>query len=820
MKKENSARITHAFAACVVSAVASVVNTARADTLLWYRFDGDSATIVNKANPGTMDGTLKSINTWGSLGGLGDNSAKFPTRGDAFPEGTRIIDPALNAVQQGTVKSLSFTGDAANSGTVLLSKADASSIIALKRFTCEAFFKIPSAALNRSADALFPIVEFGSDKDTTENQGWKLGFFLQNGKLQPWVRGCLANSSNGKGSTYWTLRSAGQVISENNGTLDDWHHIALVVDGDGDGGSATVSLVVDYKVAATQTIDEYYGFYFPSLSAFPLTIGADLYRSTKACSFMGEIAEFRISNTALAADKLLRPLPAGPVDADTLVYLPMGDSGWFGSPNTAGYTNIYHGILNAAPTAAWTPHWYFNTSSSVPYPVVEEGSVVESLRGGYFAATAYGDASSMRVSRALVSGKYQGHVVLIPYENAGLADDSFTIEWFFRTDGQIPSGDSINSCTFLYNSFAKIMINQSNGLLLTRLTPASGSTKDFNSSARVDDGKWHHYAFVYDKKQGAFSAFLDYRKIASETFTLTTSTQTPFSFGGFGRQEQGFAGNLDDFRITKRALSAGEFLTTRAAASSGAAILSHFDNSLSAGVDAAYAPDGVGGTLGGGSAPTYVNAIRRIDLDGDSHAEFVSTRALRLDGGSVVYPHNPLLECRDFTVEWFAKYESIADVSMLLRLGMESDNGTGTMCWALFNTGGALRLAAQTTADGSWHNLLREDKNFVDRDVGAVVADGKWHHWALVAETHEDLTPANTTFRLYKDYEQVGNALVFDKNGAGGILALPSTGTTLSIGTGSKSIVGCMDELLFRPGVKPVSSFMRRVHGGLMVIVK
>ena len=171
--------VNRCFGVAVLAGVLAVAMSARADTLLWYRFDGDGATIENKAAPGTMDGTLKSINTWGSLGGLGDTTAKFPKRGDAFPEGTRIIDPATDAVVSGTVKSLSFSGDANNSGIVLLSKADASSLVALKRFTCEAFFRIPSAALDRSADALFPIVEFGTDKNTNDNQGWKLGFFLQ-----------------------------------------------------------------------------------------------------------------------------------------------------------------------------------------------------------------------------------------------------------------------------------------------------------------------------------------------------------------------------------------------------------------------------------------------------------------------------------------------------------------------------------------------------------------------------------------------------------------------------------------------------------------
>ena len=538
---------------------------------------------------------------------------------------------------------------------------------------------------------------------------------------------------------------------------------------------------------------------------------------------MGEIAEVRISNTVLAADQLLRPLPEGPVDSDTLVYLPMGDCDWFGSTNTASYKNIYHGALNAAPTASCTPYWYFN-NSSVPYPAVSPYAADETLRDGYFSAETFADVKSMNFSRVLGTtanegDQYFGHVLRIPYENAHLAEGSFTMEWFFKTNGAVPSGNAINSYTFLNNTFGKIMINQSNGFLLTRLVKAAGGYEDFNSSVRVDDGNWHHYAFVYDKVQGAFAVYLDYRMIASKSYTLTTETSGAFCFGGEGRYKQAFAGKLDDFRITKRALKADELLSTRQLVSSDTALFAHFDGDLSTGQDTAYAPDGVGGTLGGGTAPTFVNVSRRIDLNGDGNADYESTKALRLDGGSVVYPHNSLLECRDFTVEWFAKYESIADVSMLLRFGMMSDVGTNTISWALYRSGNNLRFGAYVSPDGAWKNISRSDFNFATiADSG--ISDGKWHHWALTAETHTGTTPANTTFTLYKDYEQIGNALVFNKGGVGGILALPSTGTTLSIGTGGKAIKGYIDELRFRPGIQPVSSFMRRLPDGFRLFVR
>ena len=162
MKKHAAAVRSTVFLAVAVFAIG-----ANAETLLWYRFDeSDGATIENKANPGTMDGTLKSINTWGSLSGLGDTTSKFPTRGDAFPEGNTLIDPATDTIHSETVKSLTFSGDPANSGTVRLLKADTTAALKeLMSCTCEVFFKLPSdsAAIEarRAKDILFPLVDWG-----------------------------------------------------------------------------------------------------------------------------------------------------------------------------------------------------------------------------------------------------------------------------------------------------------------------------------------------------------------------------------------------------------------------------------------------------------------------------------------------------------------------------------------------------------------------------------------------------------------------------------------------------------------------------------
>ena len=108
-----------------------------------------------------------------------------------------------------------------------------------------------------------------------------------------------------------------------------------------------------------------------------------------------------------------------------------------------------------------------------------------------------------------------------------------------------------------------------------------------------------------------------------------------------------------------------------------------------------------------------------------------------------------------------------------------------------------------------------------DKDLAAIaeagIADGSWHHWAIVAQTNTDATPANTTFKLYRDCEQVGSTLVFDNRGSGGILAFPSTGTTLSIGTGGNRLKGTIDELRVTPSVLAPERFMHRFPNGFSI---
>jgi hypothetical protein len=316
---------------------------------------------------------------------------------------------------------------------------------------------------------------------------------------------------------------------------------------------------------------------------------------------------------------------------------------------------------------------------------------------------------------------------------------------------------------------------------------------------------------VYDHASGRFSVWLDYRQINYDAYVLTTVYTSNFYFGGEHGASQGFSGHLDDLRITRRKLTAHEFLNTRALVSGISYLDARFEDDLSTGQDAVLAPSGTGYAFPGGSMPTFVDVNCDIK-DGDGASTRTSAKALRLDGGYVAFPRNTLLERNDFTVEFFAKLDSLADSANLLRFS-QGDAVNNSPIWTLFyreSDGGSLQLAAYMSADGTSSGAAA-----VYATLHAGSLTGGWHHWALTVEAVEDGT--RTVFKVYRDYTLYGET-VFN-----GLLAIPYAGSCLSIGgTGVSTalIHGAFDELRFRPGVQDVSTFMRHVPTGTTVFFR
>ena len=837
--------------------------TAFADRVLWYRFDGSGDTVVNAANPGFMDGKLKSIDEWKSLDGLGSSSDMFPERFSAFPDGTRLVQPNPGAVCGDEVTGLKFSGQKDDSGCVFLAKDDAGQLLALKSFTCEVFFRLPSDILDRTADRIFPIVNWGDDS----NQGWKFAIWnrvensIQSGeRIVPWVRARLAKDSSGnKADNSITWRP--NVV---NITTNTWHHLAFVVDGKGDGSQATVKFILDYREIYSEKVESYFGFYFNPASTFPFTVGANIFRSSQACSFQGDLAELRISDRALSPDELLHPLPAGPVDEDTLFYLPLGDGAWFGHKANTNDSVDKAWVLSSA-ISEWQPEWRFlsiDTAEKPLLPRVVPDAPVQSCRAGISAAAGYADSASIRFTRAEIDGKLGAsqHAIFVPDETNALQQDDFTLEFYFKQP--TPMNSTTNqTATLVYGNWGKICINQDGGGILVRpyleagaveQNKWNGSSLDVdtkNNSIRVDDGAWHHFAFVWEQATSNMVAYLDFRRIASRVVPPGLQ-HTKFKSGTFKgffigceceQSKQGFGGFLDDVRLTRRALRPHEFLTSRMKQGAQEVLFhARFEGDYASGLGADIVADGVPRRIYGsetaGNMPELIQLDRNSKVFADERMvdPLPNSGALRISGGEVYWPHNSLLERRNITIEFFAAFEDLRAGANIIRFSPgynpASPNPYGepsTPIWGIFanHADGVLkewRVVTVSCTNDAQRLLMQvqsaENKDRGRRDISVraipQMTDGKWHHWAL---TYADVGEGNTKWELWCDYEKVAEQTL------SGLLYVPIYGSVLEIGGTANNVAlvhGRYDEIRITDGVLPPEKFMRRGRPGFMFICR
>ena len=768
---------------------------ATADTLIWYRFGGEGATIENVANPGVMDGTLKGIQTWGSSPAFNDDTTKYPTRTE-LPDGwAKTIDPGTDIVRD-SAKSLSFPGTG-KMGVVYVARDDLTSQFkAMTNFTYEAFFKIPSEAIGRS-NAMYPIFHWGSD----QNEGVMLALYCSGGKFYPYLR-YVRKKADGTANVRWgNTTSAKLSVSP-----DEWHHIAFAFACNADTGAYSDRLYVDYNEIEKTDGTGCYGIFYNS-ETNPFILGAVQFSSGRA--FWGEIAEVRVSDEFLDVKDLLRPVPPGPVDADTLVYLPLGDTSWFAT-NTLT-TGIWNVPLNGAPTAAWNPTgWASSTVSAnllcgVPTLANEaHGSVV---RGGCLDTNAVADVKSITFSwEDAISGSGKvGHIIQFPKDGlATLYAGDFTFEWFFKTDYQ-------SDQAMLVNPWTKVMINGH------KIRPRIGNYNYGSStgSAVVDDGQWHHCALVYRHDINTFACWVDY-KIDSNPHVADAlaSNNQGFFFGGQDINAQVFNGQLDDLRITKRALAPHEFLTTipvAAAASTTDILHATLEGSLASGQDEFFVSNGVVRVAGSNAKTTaaYADIHHDIDYDNDGQADTTSTKALVLDGTKYIDFTSPATwYMRDFTLEFFAKVTGAGNDAQLVRLAPSSSPGNPSR-WALSPDG---TVSIYCSTNGAYHS---PDSKTAAADPALSIADGKWHHWAVTLAT--DYSTTNTTAKVYRDYEEVAGGSFADS-----VIYFGTVNHSLLLGysgTANDGVVGQVDEIRFRPGVQPVSSFMRWVPSNLTTIL-
>ena len=803
-----------------------LVNSLHADVVAWWRFDtiGADRKVVNAANPGTCDGYLTTGTQPGTDGTWPANAANMPIVTNSFPQALpRVIDQLTGTVTN-SGKALLWNGTAVKGG-VVVPYEDAKGLLELEKFTIEAFVRLPPEAASRTANQMFPIVHFGSDA----NRGFM--FSVWDNSMS---KGYLFFRENGTAWDVWKQHAAHMP-----GLYDGrWHHVAVAFDGYATAKKASMYLYVDGRKYAGFSNQTWNGWDAVKTNKDPLVIGR--HQGQDSRTFMGEIAEVRISDTLLVDNQFLVPLTDRPglVDDDTALMLTFDtaqNTGYgFAAQHVvpcinSGKTNYTWAarnwnLLNAAVRAPLVPRWYpLDTIGREDYlsetlrPLQDDAAVPgEGLYGSAFGTTADAEGASLRIR---TDGGNNADVLNVPGASA-LAADSLTVELFFKTE----IADD-NTDTLVYGGFIKWCIYQGKLLARTFQNPGQNSGSgnvQHQTTMKVNDGAWHHAAYVFDKASGVVSHYLDYKLQGRYKATPYLDGSLSFLIGGERRDYQAFAGNIDDVRITRRALRPWEFLTTHAAGTN-LVMDAALESDYSTGVDAAIAPAGTAGTLianetsGEAVLPEIVKTREGfVTLDGEVCQETrASGHALRLDGGYVKWPYNRLLDRQDLTVEFFARFDKLEHSANLVRLSDGTDWGTNppwTLWYGIYSGVPDVRVTANTTTNGG----ISVTSASVFFHQGAE-DDGKWHHWAMTTEA--DATGSNTVFTLYKDYVQHGNVVT-----VAGLLRFPSNGVNLSVGgTGVHGayIHGLVNNLRISPGVLPTSAFMRYIpKAGTWIIVR
>lgn len=242
---------------------------------------------------------------------------------------------------------------------------------------------------------------------------------------------------------------------------------------------------------------------------------------------------------------------------------------------------------------------------------------------------------------------------------------------------------------------------------------------DATSAASVADGGWHHAALVVDGAGGKL--FLDGNQIAASAWSGAPGapvTSAPLQIGRYYNYPERFDGDIDEVSLWNQALHASSlnYIKHRSlrGTEDGLVGLWRLDEGAGA-VTADATPAARTATLV--NTPQWIASTAPIVLSP------VAANALTFDGatGYVQVPHHEDLNAYPLTVTgWFRTTNAVSPAQGIVsKYADGSGNG-----WSLFVANGRLR--------GFYYRTFA---NFaMDATSVASVADGAWHHVAMVVD--------------------------------------------------------------------------------------
>ena len=769
---------------CVCALMASLA--ASAEAVIWYRFDDQepltstaAGVYVTNCVAATYPAHPRTINGSTYDDENSPNTAYLPTYTNSAPAGYGVYDPVTGArVANRGCLHFHTTGSGDQNGGMLRVTQDAA-LNALTNLTLEAFVRLGDVPITGSY--MRPIIL----KANEAFQGtWGLHVFESN--LFYRVTFLLDDG---------TTLAHGWGNGSKNVRIDDgrWHHMALTVDF----GTRKVYSYVDYVRISTATMNEKaIGFYHPANS--PLQIGGNANHSTRRHN--GEIDEVRISDEALPPEKFLRYIPMREIDGDTMYYLPFdaGAEDWFSTtaPPINAATNVVGSIT------------VYKNATLAEMPCVTNDVPGDGIRNGVFASDrcANGGATHLPVTGV---GAHHGVSFLLRDPNNLIAASNFTFEAFVKTDRQTTKpADSqyADSFSLFFSGYMKVLMNGANTQLLFRY---NGTNMTDRYVGRIDDGRWHHVAYVYDAAAETMTGYVDYKQVATAVVG-SGGHGTEIRISGQDSSYQTLPGCVDEVRITRRALSPTEFLTTHDCVTNTTLAHADFEDGLDMSPDTGLIDAGIATARTGGSVPVLDASVPgRIALDGAAMQDVRDNKkSVRIDGGKLGWKEQTFLNLPTFTVEFFAKLDSLDSSANLIRMthGASAD---GNPLWALYeiDVQSGKRYVRLATYDGTTFNHH-------DVLANSTLVDGRWHHWAL---TFDGSSGTQTVVKFYRDYTQIGTCT------ASHLINYPSGVHTLSIGGTSNNpchIHGNYDELRVSEGVLPTDKFMRIFPTSTVLLVR
>ena len=625
------------------------------------------------------------------------------------------------------------------------------------------------------------------------------------------------------GTTVWYDGDGKGTVKVNDGA---WHHVALTYDGE--YARIYVDYVLDKK--SSDSSDRVYTKTgnIPTYSSDNATwIGGYAYGDANNGSrkFPGVIDEVRVSSDTLTPDQFLRMQPID-MDPDEIMrvsftpdeygvmlkkdYIDIGD---MLGPNKADLA-VFRKVSGAGTSVLDTE----TKAGAVMAAKTETDVWLENAASFYQETNDVGMANYVQMP--YISTLIRG--------NDGAAA-SYTVEFFYKTRGKVcgtNNNDRQVLAKFGGNPWWNVIFNAGNSSKMLYVSYVDGSHKyPLSPTENVDDGKWHHVAVVVDGAGGKISFYFDYTFEYSRSGTLPdVGTGNSLFFAAKERGEgQWFDGWLDDIRVTRRALTPNEFLTTHPVGTGNASLLGLFENNynFTCASNASFNVTGTGEARTGGNAPTFVNeSVGNLLLDGTNGTERAKNGcSVRLNASRVVVPPIDIFESDTYTVEFWAKLDGIVDADgpidagstnlvqalPIMRIARADSTSNSDYGWFIFRAKGQKGLL-QLASGGSYPGW---------NVPSGLVVDGKWHHYAFTFEPHPDVA-TNSYVQLFYDYKLLNKRTMnrYRKCVAG---------HKLMLGEGTydqPNIVGEFDAVRISKGILDPSQFLGRTPGGFVLIVR